>query len=159
MGVKERLEMMLMSGQQIRSVTILDNEHFIHIYFITDGHEELFSLRSRLLHESRTVNLGRGYSSEFHRNNYQQNPDAMRDHIHLYFKNNELCAINRDGSGHDGSRGYILPKYAAQAIQNRYPDFNIPNNRVLESLENVNCQLEENIQYLLDCQDNQLLLG
>lgn len=54
-------------------------------------------------------------------------------HLHIFNRNNELFAINRDGSAHDCSQGYRIPVRVAIALRKKYPNFEIPQNNIIES--------------------------
>jgi len=55
-------------------------------------------------------------------------------HIHVYKKNNELFALNWDGSGHDNSRGTEIPKKVYDHLSSNHQDLKLPDNRIIESI-------------------------
>ena len=55
-------------------------------------------------------------------------------HIHVYKKNNQLFALNWDGSGHDNSKGTEIPKKVHDYLGNAHPDLSLPKNRIIESI-------------------------
>lgn len=54
-------------------------------------------------------------------------------HIHLYKRDNQFLAFNWDGSGRDGLSGRI-PTKVFDALQCRFPDLGLPDDRVIESM-------------------------
>ena len=58
-------------------------------------------------------------------------------HLHIYAGQTQIAAVNADGSGHDGYSGTQLPNKVAKAIRAKFPDFNIPSDNILESLDKV----------------------
>lgn len=58
-------------------------------------------------------------------------------HLHVYDRGNEIFSINKSGSAHDGYHGVTIPKRAYDALKSKYPDWNWPSNRILESYSNV----------------------
>ncbi len=55
-----------------------------------------------------------------------------QNHIHIYKRGNEICAINRDGTGHDGSHGFKMPNKVVKALKVEFPNWLIPDNGVIE---------------------------
>jgi hypothetical protein len=53
-------------------------------------------------------------------------------HIHVYAGNNQIFAMNSDGTAHDQSHGAKIPSKVAKAISQRFPDFKLPPNNVVE---------------------------
>ena len=59
-------------------------------------------------------------------------------HIHLKDKGNEILSMNKfSGTAHDGYHGVRIPNKAFKALKDRLPDWNWPNNQILESLQNT----------------------
>ena len=79
-------------------------------------------------------------------------PDPNKDHIHLFQKNNQIFALNRDGTAHDGCHGVTISKSICDKIQQHFPDFVIPQNRYIESMEIEDELLNEDVLYLIDQQ-------
>lgn len=65
------------------------------------------------------------------------NNTCTQNHLHVFAKpegaGNQLYAVNQDGSGHDGSSGYLVPDVHAQYL--RSIGYNIPSNNILEYAE------------------------
>jgi len=70
------------------------------------------------------------YSANSHKGHI---PGAL-DHLHIYAGQTQIAAINIDGSGHDGFSGTKLPNKVVKAISAKFPEFNIPDNNILESI-------------------------
>ena len=56
-------------------------------------------------------------------------------HIHIYDKGKEIGSINQSGSTHDSWHGKKIPKKAAEGLRKHFPQFNIPEDGLLESLQ------------------------
>ena len=110
------------------SFTLKVDEYTVYFHCETKSSEyrELFEGKQR-----GDVSLGSLYSA----NHHQAHVKDSQEHIHLYVKQTELLAMNKDGSGKDGSSGRVLPSKVAKAIKKKFPDFTIPPNRVLESIK------------------------
>lgn len=89
----------------------------------------------QLLLEAKTkgVPLDGTYSAIKHK---PHNPTGEY-HLHVYDKGNEIFSINKSGSPHDGYHGVTIPKRAFDALKSKYPEWNWPSNRILESYTNV----------------------
>jgi hypothetical protein len=55
-------------------------------------------------------------------------------HLHVYDGNNQIFAINQSGRGHDGYHGVRIPNKVYHALKNKYKDWLIPPNQIIESL-------------------------
>lgn len=89
--------------------------------------------------QRRGVPLGGPYSAQYHTARVQPG----QNHVHVYHKNNQLFALNADGSAHDNSHGVRIPGRVAQAIQRMFPDIQVPKDRLIEaiSLDDLNMLL------------------
>jgi len=65
---------------------------------------------------------------------HQPHTTPGQHHIHVLLKNKKLFAINRDGSAHDQSHGYTLPREAREFLRKEFPGWTIPD--ILESISN-----------------------
>jgi hypothetical protein len=71
-------------------------------------------------------------------------------HIHVYRKNNQIFAFNMDGSAHDKSHGVKIPKKVAKALSDIFPNFELPNGNIIESLIlNQDSELDKKTEKLL----------
>ena len=154
MGIKERIEMKSLAGINIKCDTIATDDTYIHIYFISDENNkpELFTSEYQLLNESKYQNWGKGVEVRFDRDSAHRPLDPNKDHIHVYCKNKQLFALNRDGTAHDGCHGIYIPQKLANKIKVEFPDFKIPENRLIESLDIADHLLAEEFYYLIDNQ-------
>ena len=88
-------------------------------------------LDSRLLLQEaqrRGIPLTASYSAQYH----VDRTGRGQNHIHVYCKNNQLFALNRDGTAHDQSHGVRIPGKVARAIQQRFPDIQLPPDNIIE---------------------------
>lgn len=103
MQISELFEIQKRAGLQLRCATYSTEHYCIHIYFVAEERKEhLLNLsEAKILNESKRQNIGRGMEIVF-----DQNKTGFggrdKDHLHLLKKGNELLAINRDGTAHDG---------------------------------------------------------
>ena len=137
--IVEKIRIQWLAGQQLRRASFnVDDEFVLHIYFYSDSQNppDMFTADRQLLDESHHQNIGSGYSIRFDRSHAYVDPN--RDHIHVYKKGNHLAAVNRDGSGHDGHHGKRIPSKVADFISREFPDFELPDDNILEW-----CELEQ----------------
>jgi len=78
--------------------------------------------------KSKSFELGGAYSAQLH----QAHTSVGQTHIHVYAKNNQLFAMNHDGSAHDRSHGSQIPNKVAQAITQKFPGFTLPPDNFIE---------------------------
>lgn len=62
-------------------------------------------------------------------------PDGQ-DHIHVHQRNNQLFALNVDGTAHDNSHGTRIPNRIADGLRRHFPDVTLPPNNFIESVDN-----------------------
>lgn len=136
--------------KDIRCFTFETDYYIVYLYFIEDELSEELSSRPLLLQESTVINLGRRRELFFHRNNYTKPYDPAKDHLHFCVKGKEIFSINRDGTAHDGNHGILIPKDVYNKIEKFFPDFNLPKNRLIESLELTDSDLSKRICFLLE---------
>ena len=79
--------------------------------------------------KSKSFELGRAYSAQLH----HAHTSVGQTHIHVYAKNNQLFAMNQDGSAHDRSHGSQIPNKVAQAITQKFPGFTLPPDNFIEA--------------------------
>lgn len=79
--------------------------------------------------KSKSFDLGGAYSAQLH----QAHTPVGQKHVHVYARNNQLFALNQDGSAHDQSHGSQIPNKVAQAITQKFPGFTLPPNNFIES--------------------------
>jgi hypothetical protein len=151
MDPKALLEQQWLAGIQLRCVSVELSDCWVHLYFYDAPNKpDFFASESKLLQESKKQNLGNGYSITFDRNNYSLE-DRSKDHLHFFLNGKKLGAINRDGTAHDRSHGVRIPNHVADFIKTSYPDFQIPSNNIIESVDQTDEELtlfliEENIR-------------
>lgn len=55
-------------------------------------------------------------------------------HLHVYDGNNQIFAINRNGTAHDGFHGVKIPSKVYDELKKRYKDWLLPVNKIIESV-------------------------
>lgn len=103
--------------------TIQVGEEIVYILFKT---EESMTLNEA---KNRGLPVGGQYSIQFHGSH---SPVGM-NHLHAYERNNQLFALNIDGTAHDRSHGVRIPNKLAKAITHYFPNFKIPQDNMIES--------------------------
>lgn len=84
--------------------------------------------------KSKGRNLVGTYTFDIHQ---PHNPTGEY-HIHLRDKGNEILSMNKvSGTAHDGYHGVRIPNKAFKALKDQLPDWNWPNNQILESLQHT----------------------
>jgi hypothetical protein len=58
-------------------------------------------------------------------------------HLHIYNRQNEIIAINKDGTAHDRNQSVEIPCCVADALRQRFPDWKIPNDNIIDSYGSV----------------------
>jgi hypothetical protein len=102
--------------------TFTADNYVIHIlYTKSDG-------GALLEGKNQSHSLGGQYSADLHK----ANSTVGQEHIHVYAKNNQLFAMNQDGSAHDRSHGTRIPNKVAQAIIQKFEGFKLPHNNFIE---------------------------
>jgi hypothetical protein len=69
-------------------------------------------------------------------------------HIHLKDNGKEILSINKSGTAHDGYHGARIPNKAFKALKKQLPDWNWPENQIIESL-NYSYFLDKSSQHYL----------
>jgi hypothetical protein len=64
---------------------------------------------------------------------HQPHANTGQYHMHVYLRNNEIFAINWDGSAHDQSHHRVIPRKVFQALQAKFPGLALPADRIIES--------------------------
>jgi hypothetical protein len=107
---------------------------FNHFYLPVDAYivsiytddDPISSLLTEAQHKG--IPIGGKYSLQKHSPHI---PDSDY-HLHVYARKNQILAINKDGTAHDGSHGVIIPNVVANAIRSMFPDWQLPPNNVIE---------------------------
>lgn len=100
--------------------------------------------KSGVLEEAkqRGLPLGGKYSAQLHK----AHSSAGKEHLHVYEKNNQLFAMNDDGTAHDDSHKTPIPNRVADAITQKFPHFTLPKDNFIESApEEIMCLFREQI--------------
>jgi hypothetical protein len=107
--------------------TLKIDEYFIHIYF---ADSEIRYFEEAI---DRGTSLGGIYSAIKHKPH--TNPGEY--HLHIYKRGNQIFAINKDGTAHDQSHQYKIPKKVVVGLKQKFPDWKIPKNNFIESVDNL----------------------
>lgn len=83
-------------------VQIMMGDTIYHVIFCSD---EIDDSVFHSLNEGKKIDIGSGYYCHKH----AAHSVVGKKHVELYYKNNKLCAVNYDGTGHDGSSGMRIP--------------------------------------------------
>jgi hypothetical protein len=75
--------------------------------------------------------IGGKYSAQLH----PPHTPRGQKHLHIYAGNNQLFALNMDGTAHDQSHGIQIPGKAATAISKRFPGIRLPPDNYIESVD------------------------
>lgn len=114
-------------GAGISFVTFPAEGYVVHVYFLKSE-----KISDQLLEFARQ----RGIQSLIGNYKYRFDPqrtDFEKKHVHVFFKNTELFAINFDGTPHHrSSAGVEIPKPVFKALNAIYPDWKFPQNRIIE---------------------------
>jgi hypothetical protein len=119
--------------QLITFITILEvNNHIIHIY--TDN-----LATSKQLNEAKSKGktlLTGTYSATKH----AAHTPKDQTHLHVYAKNNQIFALNKDGSAHDASHKVRIPNEVADAIRIVFPKWKIPKDNFIECDDSISSE-------------------
>ncbi|MHB1702826.1 MAG: hypothetical protein ACYCS0_01215 [bacterium] len=95
------------------------------VYILLDNSSE-----KMLLESNNYYNFGK-YSARLDNPHFS---DGQK-HIHLYARGNQLFALNKDGTAHDGKLSHqkSIPNVVADFIRNEFPYIKIPVNNLIEN--------------------------
>ena len=99
--------------------------------FFHDGGRIVLKEVLNALNEQKQISFGGRYSAVKH----QPHNSTGQYHIHVSDGNNEIFALNVDGSAHDKSHGVRIPNKVAIEIKKRFPNFKLPENGIIESFK------------------------
>jgi len=102
-------------------------EFSVTVLVLKDSSEEVLLTEA----QHRGKPLTGKYAAQYHTAHTPQG----QEHIHVYAKNNQLFALNIDGSAHDASHQTQIPRRVADAIRAKFPAFNLPNDNFIESAD------------------------
>jgi len=102
--------------------------YIVHIY-TTEDEDRQFLFESK----QRGVPLGGPYTGQRH----TAHTSPGQHHLHIFLRNNQLFALNRDGTAHDQSQGVRIPNRVAKGIATHFPDFTLPSGNVIEAADIV----------------------
>lgn len=97
----------------------------VHVYFLSELAEKL----ATPLVEGKQSLTG-AYRYDLH----SPHTPKGQYHIHVYLKNNQIFAINWDGTAHDQSHRKVIPGKVFAALKAEFPDLVMPPNRIIECI-------------------------
>ena len=121
-SIDESYEFLL--EKDIRIIIIETDNFVIDIYFKTEDTRTKTFLEAKYKGNP----IGGIYSIAKH----SPHTPSNKTHYHVYAKNNEIFAINIDGTAHDNSHGITIPNEVFNGIKKHYPLINIPKNKYIE---------------------------
>jgi len=98
-------------------------EYVVHVYSADD----------KVLEEAR--HRGTPLTGTYSADEHPPHVFPNQHHLHIYSRGNQLFAINRDGTAHDASHGCRIPNKVAKALKQKYPNYNLPKDNMIESSE------------------------
>jgi hypothetical protein len=101
--------------------------YIINIFF--EDHDKSYINEAR----NRGVPLTNIYSVLKHK----PHTNPGEEHLHVYKKGNQLFSIGKSGKAHDKSHGVRIPNKVADALRDQFPDWNIPDNNIIETTFNL----------------------
>lgn len=116
------------------------DEYTVHLYYEEGDKITETSIREAKLRGS--IPLVGLYSADKHAP--RASTEVTQYHLHIYKKQNEIFAINKDGTAHDQSHGKEIPKKVANAISSLFPDYKLPPNNIIESYQEELTTMELN---------------
>ena len=109
----------------ISSITTLENVCFDAIYFDSSGHGPILEMLCRPIPGIKKY----GYRIDIP---YGEQRPGNQKHMHIYVKQNELFAINADGTAHDGYHNVKIPDDIVPFMQSK--GIAVPPNNIIECL-------------------------
>ncbi len=90
------------------------DEYSVHLYMADSGNIQL-------LNEVKQV--GNKLIGPY---TYRKDPPTqsqMQQHLHIMFRGNQIFTINQDGTAHDRSHNYVIPKKVLKSLIQRFSTF------------------------------------
>ncbi len=111
--------------QARNTVSLQIEEYDVYLFADKDAQALLKEARHKGPHS-----LGGQYSARIDK----PHTDGGQKHVHVYAMNNQLFAMNLDGTAHDASHGSTIPKKVAEAIKEKFPCFTLPKDNLIENV-------------------------
>jgi len=104
----------------LKHIVVQVDEAIVHVYTILPTSKQLLAEFTRHL------------TGAYFYDKHKPHAPTGQYHLHVYLKNNEIFAINWDGSAHDQSHQTIIPGKVIKALKAMFPDLILPSNRIIE---------------------------
>lgn len=88
---------------------------------------------SNLLTEAKTE--GTALVGTYSVKKHQPHVPGCDYHLHVYDVQNQIFAINKNGTAHDGYHGVRIPNKVYKAIQKQYPTWTLPPDKIIECFQ------------------------
>ena len=75
---------------------------------------------------------GRPLGGQYSAIRHKAHASSGQDHVHVFARQNQLFAINKDGTAHDRSHGIRIPNKVADALKLHFPDLSLPKDNLIE---------------------------
>lgn len=105
------------------------DDYSIYLYFFYEEVQK--GLEPLLEAKNKGVPIGGPYSVFKHK----PHCGSGQKHLHIYKKQNQIFALNQDGSAHDQSHRIQIPNKVAKGITTYFPDINLPDNNFIEAVD------------------------
>jgi hypothetical protein len=109
---------------------VLTLEDSVVAFWTENGSENVRRLNEA---QYRGTPIGGPYSARVDR---PATPSGMPD-LHVFLKGTQLFAMYSDGTRRHGKPGYRIPNRVAHGIRQHFPDFQLPDDGILEALEDA----------------------
>lgn len=112
----------------LKHLVIVTDEYMIHVYADQDD------CPASLLKEAAS-GKGQPLTGVYYFRKDAPHTNPGQQHVHVYKKRDQLFAINWDGTAHDQSHGVTIPAKVQNALQSRFPDLQVPKDRIIEAMD------------------------
>jgi len=104
----------------LKHIVVQVDNAIVHVYTIPPASKQLLAEFKQHL------------TGAYFYDKHQLHAPTGQYHLHVYLKNNEIFAINWDGSAHDQSHQTVIPGKVFKALKAKFPDMVLPINRIIE---------------------------
>ena len=104
----------------LKHIVVQVDEAIVHVYLTPPTSSQLL------------VEFKQTLTGAYFYDKHQPHAPTGQYHLHVYLKNNEIFAINWDGTAHDQSHQKKIPGKVFTALKARFPKLVLPANRIIE---------------------------